>query len=91
MSVLSTKVCICVLLSLRAAVRDICSTFARSGVPLDLIAHITKHLKRQMILLGNQLESVPLCNIIDVSCYTQGKHKSYTFTYKYNPNSDKGC
>ncbi len=56
--------------------RDICSTLARSGVPLDLIAQITKHLKRQMILLGNQLGSVPLFNITDGRCDTQWKHKS---------------
>ncbi len=76
MSVLSPKVCICAFLSLRIAVREICSTFSRSGVQLDLIVQTTKHLKKQMILLGNQLESVLLCNITDRRCDTHGKHKS---------------
>ncbi len=55
MSFLYPKVCMCVLLSIRIAECDFCSTFPRSGVPLDLI-------------VGNQSEPVPLCNITDGKC-----------------------
>ncbi len=50
--------------------------FSRSGVPLDLIMQTTKHLKRQMNKVCNQLEMVPLYNITRNTCSTQGKHKS---------------
>ncbi len=67
MSDVSPKVFIWVLLSLRTAVRDICSTFSRSGVALDLIVQTTKHLKS----FGNQLESMPLYEITSFKCCTQ--------------------